>query len=172
MSLHFVESPCIVHNALCVIFMILVSYENVKKIVLGGCTITSKTKVNVFWNSPGPSGAALFDKISKMLILVFEANSALSWENETKIGKITHSVMHWEYFQHQNRFIVKVPSIVYSCLVQWFGTAGCHENICKGSMISFECKGSTTNLNTFTWNCSSFLSGKVHNALKMEKIVP
>ena len=80
--------------------------------------------------------------------------------------------MHWEYFQHQNRFIVKVPSIVYSCLVQWFGTAGCHENICKGSMISFECKGSTTNLNTFTWNCSSFLSGKVHNALKMEKIVP
>ena len=29
-------------RALCVIFMILVSLENVKKCVLGGCTITSK----------------------------------------------------------------------------------------------------------------------------------
>ena len=29
------------------IFMILVSLENVKKCVLGGCTITSKTKINV-----------------------------------------------------------------------------------------------------------------------------
>ena len=36
--------------ALCVIFMILVSHENVKKCVLGGCTITSKTKINVVWN--------------------------------------------------------------------------------------------------------------------------
>ena len=33
--------------ALCVIFMILVSLENVKKCVLGCCTITSKTKINV-----------------------------------------------------------------------------------------------------------------------------
>ena len=31
----------------CVIFMILVSLENVKKCALGGCTITSKTKINV-----------------------------------------------------------------------------------------------------------------------------
>ena len=30
--------------ALCVIFMILVSFENVKKGVLGGCTIRSKAK--------------------------------------------------------------------------------------------------------------------------------
>ena len=34
--------------ALCVIFMILVSFENVKKCVLGGCTIRSKAKINVF----------------------------------------------------------------------------------------------------------------------------
>ena len=34
---------------LCVIFLILVSLENVKKCVLGGYTITSKTKINVFW---------------------------------------------------------------------------------------------------------------------------
>ena len=32
-----------------------------------------------------------------MLILAFEANSALSRENETKIVKITHSVMADEY---------------------------------------------------------------------------
>ena len=36
--------------ALCVIFMILVSLENVKKYALCCCTITSKTKINVFWN--------------------------------------------------------------------------------------------------------------------------
>ena len=35
------------YNALCVMFMILVSLENVKKCVLGGCTITSKTKINI-----------------------------------------------------------------------------------------------------------------------------
>ena len=35
--------------SLCVIFMILVSLENVKKCALGGCTITSKTKINVFF---------------------------------------------------------------------------------------------------------------------------
>ena len=35
-------------NTLCVIFMILVSLQNVKKCVLGGCTITSKAKINVF----------------------------------------------------------------------------------------------------------------------------
>ena len=34
--------------ALCVIFMILVSLENVKKCALGGCMITSKTKINIF----------------------------------------------------------------------------------------------------------------------------
>ena len=37
-----------IHIALCVIFVILVSLENVKKCVLSGCTITSKTKINVF----------------------------------------------------------------------------------------------------------------------------
>ena len=37
-------------RSLCVIFMILVSLENVKKCALGGCLITSKTKINVFWN--------------------------------------------------------------------------------------------------------------------------
>ena len=36
-----------VGTSLCVIFIILVSHENVKKCVLGGCTITSKTKTNV-----------------------------------------------------------------------------------------------------------------------------
>ena len=85
-----------IHYALCVIFMILVSPANVKKCVLGGCTIiviTSKTKIAVFWNlfslsRATPSVRNFFKKTS---ILAFEANSALSRENETKIVKITYS---------------------------------------------------------------------------------
>ena len=80
-------------GALCVIFMILVSLENVKKCVLSGCTITSKTKINVVWNfflTPltllGPLRSK---KFQTTLILAFEANSALSHENDTKIVKIT-----------------------------------------------------------------------------------
>ena len=73
------------------------TFENVKKCVLGGCTITSKTKINVFWNiffTPLAPFGQLYSKIFyKMLILALEANSALSWENETKIEKITHSVL-------------------------------------------------------------------------------
>ena len=74
---------------LCVIFMILVSLENVKKCVLGGCTITSKTKINIFWKNFFTSTlrSKFFQKT-----LTFEANIALSRENETKIVKITHSV--------------------------------------------------------------------------------
>ena len=45
-------------------------------------------------HSAGPFGAAPFEKIKKMLILAFEANSALSRENETKIVKITHSAIY------------------------------------------------------------------------------
>ena len=48
-------------------------------------------------------GASPFEKISKKtLILVFEANSALSGENETKIVKITHSA----YVRNSRRQIV------------------------------------------------------------------
>ena len=36
------------NSTMCVIFMILVSLENVKKCVLRGCKITSKAKINVF----------------------------------------------------------------------------------------------------------------------------
>ena len=67
--------------------MILVSLENVKKCVLGGCTITTKTKINVVWRR----GRSVSKKFQTTLILAFEANSALSRENETKIVKITHS---------------------------------------------------------------------------------
>ena len=38
-----------------------------------------------------PPWAAPFEKFPKTLILAFEANSALSRENETQIVKITHS---------------------------------------------------------------------------------
>ena len=72
-------------RSLCVIFMILFSLENVKKCALGGCTITS-----LRW----PLRAAPFET----LILAFEANSALSRENETKIVKITHSAIGYVSF--------------------------------------------------------------------------
>ena len=64
-----------------------------------------KAKINVFWNffftplaPSGPLHSEKFQKtlilaFQKTLILAFEANSALSRENETKIVKITHSVL-------------------------------------------------------------------------------
>ena len=76
-------------------FFCFCTFENVEKCVLGGCTITSKAKINVFWNfffTPlAPFGLLHSKKFPKTLILAFEANSALSRENETKIVKITHS---------------------------------------------------------------------------------
>ena len=45
----------------------------------------------IFSHSAGPFGAAPFEKFQKTLILAFEANRALSRENEIKIVKITHS---------------------------------------------------------------------------------
>ena len=77
--------------SLCVIFMILVSLENVKKCVLGGCTITSKTKINVVWNfflTPlVSSGPLRSKKFQTTLILAFEANSAVlcTMENRYQI---------------------------------------------------------------------------------------
>ena len=47
-----------------------------------------------FSHSTGPFGAAPFKFFFRTLILVFEANSLLSRENETKIVKITHSALH------------------------------------------------------------------------------
>ena len=44
-----------------------------------------------FLHSAGPFGTAPLKKIKKTLILAFEANSALSHENETKIVTIAHS---------------------------------------------------------------------------------
>ena len=79
--------------------MILVSLENVKKCALGVCTITQKTKINVFWKkilTPlAPSEPLYAKKFQKTLTLAFEAKQccALSHENETKIAKITHSAL-------------------------------------------------------------------------------
>ena len=49
------------------------------------------TFFEIFFHSAGPFGAAPFEKFQTTLILGFEANSALSCENETKIVKIIHS---------------------------------------------------------------------------------
>ena len=66
-----------------------------QKMCLGGCTITSKTKINVFWKkffTPLTPLLPLHSKFfQKTLILDYEANSAFSRENETKIVKIKHS---------------------------------------------------------------------------------
>ena len=61
--------------------------------VPGGCTIATKTKINVFifFLSSGRFEAAPFEKFQKTLILAFEANSALSPENDTKIVQTAHS---------------------------------------------------------------------------------
>ena len=81
-----------IHKSLCVISLILVSLENVKKCVLGGCTITSKTKINIVWKfSHSGGGRSVWKNFKQRWFLPFEANSALSRENETKIVKITHS---------------------------------------------------------------------------------
>lgn len=52
---------------------------------LGGCMITSKTNINIFWknflHSGSPSGTLHSKKIQITLILAIEANSALSWQN-------------------------------------------------------------------------------------------
>ena len=52
--------------------------------------------------APSLGRAAPFEKISKTLILAFEANSALSHENETKIVKITHSDGQRFFQNHQS----------------------------------------------------------------------
>ena len=62
------------------IFMILVSPENVKKCALA-----------VVARLPQRLKSTFFEIFQKPLILAFEANSALSLKNETKIVKITHS---------------------------------------------------------------------------------
>ena len=59
----------------CMLIIIQISY-----VCLGGCTITSKTKINVFWKiffTPGnPSGT-----LNSKKFLVLEANNALSCPN-------------------------------------------------------------------------------------------
>ena len=69
--------------ALCVIFMILVSLENVKNY--------SHVVARL------PSGTLRSKKFQTTLILAFEPNSALSRKNENKIVKITHSVQGVRY---------------------------------------------------------------------------
>ena len=60
-----------------------------QKIFPCGCTITSKTKINIVWNFF--FGTLHSKKFQTTLTLAFKANSALSRKNETKIVKITHS---------------------------------------------------------------------------------
>ena len=90
----FQSSIYCVLEALCVIFMILVSLENVKKyshVVARLPQRLKSTLFEIFSHSGYPSGTLRSKKFQTTLILAFEANSALSHKNETKIVKITHS---------------------------------------------------------------------------------
>ena len=81
-----------IYTALCAIFMIWVSLENVKKKMFW--VVARSTLFEIFSHSAGCFGAAPFEKkIQTTLILAFETNGALSRENETKIVKITHSAL-------------------------------------------------------------------------------
>ena len=55
------------------------------------------TLFEIFSHSAGPERPLRLKIFQTTLILAFEANSALSRENETKIGKITHSSI-WKKF--------------------------------------------------------------------------
>ena len=87
-----------VPHSLCLIFMILISLENVKKYSHMVARLPQRLKstlrcLKFFLHSGYPSGTLRSKKFQTTLILAFEANSALSRENETKIVKITHSVL-------------------------------------------------------------------------------
>ena len=80
----------------CVIFMIFVSLENVRKYSHEVARLPQRLKsmlFEIFSHSeyPSPSGTLCSKKFQTTLILAFEANSALSHKNETKIVTITHS---------------------------------------------------------------------------------
>ena len=93
----------------------------------GSCTITSKAKINIFWKAKinvfwnffftplAPSGPLHSKIFQKTLILAFEANSALSSKNETKIVKITHSATG-RYF-----YLVELPMLrPFWRAIDWF----------------------------------------------------
>ena len=74
--------------------MILVSLENVKKYSHVVARLPQRLKstwFEILFTLWYPSGTLRSKKFQTTLILAFEANSALSRENETKIVKITHS---------------------------------------------------------------------------------
>ena len=121
---------------LCVIFMILVSLENVQKCVLGGVRLPQRLKSMffvIFSHSSVPFGAAPFEKkIQKTLILAYEANSALSRENETKIVKITHIVpyvcnllkkcLSFCHFSHRRSFVLYGQKRLPNTRLSWSWT--------------------------------------------------
>ena len=74
-----------------------------------------------FFLTAGSFGAAPLKKIQTSLILAFEANSALSWENETKIVKITHSEHQRGRPLCQHIGLVKIQ-ILWPKILFFFGT--------------------------------------------------
>ena len=98
--------------------MILVSLENVKKCVLGGGTITSKTEINffeIFSHSAGLFGSAPFEKFQKMLILAFEANNVPA-KMRPKLWK-SHIAIHSVYvYIHLSILIMLSLTLQFPCV--------------------------------------------------------
>ena len=102
------------------------TFENVKKCVLGGCTITSKAKINVFWNffftSLAPSGPLRSKKFQKTSILAFEvivqppkrhfstfSKVQKQKKSETKIMKIAHRYI---YVENMISYILQMQGVL------------------------------------------------------------
>ena len=89
---------------------------------------TLKSTFLKFFLTPlAPSERLRSKKFQTTLILAFEANGALSHENETKIVKIIHSACSYTYIsldfapfcrQVSSVFLPKKPSFVISCCLQ------------------------------------------------------
>ena len=78
--------------------MILVSFENVKKCALDGCTITSKTKINVFWKIFRVQGARteprvkfFFQKTVDLSLWGNRATTRIHFSNYTFFLVLAHS---------------------------------------------------------------------------------
>ena len=67
----------------------------------------------IFSNGVAPKRPAEWEKFQTTLILAFEANSALSCENETKIVKITHSAVVQQLLRYNMILFLKKMNEIY-----------------------------------------------------------
>ena len=112
------------------------SFENVKKCVLGGCTITSKAKINIFWKifrierprrdqrseetiSKNIDFSSLWGNRATTQNTFFDifksAKTQYGEKSETKIMKITHSeLLIWNTYGWLEALLVVVEGNIHS----------------------------------------------------------